>query len=100
MNDYDTAPPMPSAFRTLWLKPYQPAGLFAARLIHDKVDFNYSLLDGNHQFVYPVQHHKTVMAIVREFDDERQKRQTPEQTAEKKAEMARTIRDAYRDSWV
>ena len=94
-----TAMPNPSGFRTLTLPRHAPARLFAARLVHEHIDFNYSY-DGEHQFVYPVKHYAQMVALLRELDYEGQERETPEQTAAKKAEMARTIRDAYRDSWV
>lgn len=94
-----TAMPNPSGFRTIRLKPEAPVRLFAARLVHEKIDFNYSF-DGKHRFVYPVKHYAQMVHLMNEVFHARQKRKTPRQAAHAKAEMARTIRNAYRDSGI
>ncbi len=60
-----TAIPNPSGFRTVTLPTDAPAQLFAARLVRELIDFNYSY-DSEHHFVYPVKHYGQMKALLRE----------------------------------
>lgn len=63
-----TAMPNPSNFRTLTLHADAPAPLLAARLVRDRIDFNY-YFDGEHHLVYPVKHYAQIVHLMNEVFD-------------------------------
>ncbi len=62
-----TAMPEPSGFRNLDLPNESPAAMLSARMVRDKIDFNYSF-DGEHHFVYPVRCEKSIDKILQEIE--------------------------------